>query len=197
MSQTKASFRLPLSEPSLDFLDSLGFAWELVTESESESNKQKFVLRELDNQHELIFELNDYGSHPIATMAPNALLCARARNDDPFSPYWNIWMKSVEPLLRLIVKHDIHAPESCIQADEKVQKGYCYTPVPVYTMKQTLESMEYPDLLKFYHSIPETPKRRGLTKDRVSLIRRLMKLKAAPYQSMYGYGEKAQTYGFF
>jgi len=163
-------------------VNSLGFrAWDCfathernlgITHAEDIAYPKKRIFREFETKHEIIFSIEDTTGGAVVTMdlSPVALRWTN-KAQKTSGAFWNVWMQFAEELHRLITIHEV---QPFIDAEEEARDA-------AHEAKVTLlEEMDYASLLQFYNACPDAPKRRGLKKDRESLVRRLAKLGAFP-----------------
>jgi len=157
---TTATFTRNISQPTLDYLNSLPFEmWDCfqtpernlgITEYADIERPTQRIFRDFESKHEIRFTVNTDG-----------VVSVNLRGAGVWTPY------AVE-LQLLIMLHDVKFPNT---------PTYDEVQVAAYEAKVAqLSSMEYADLVRLYNSVPEAPKRRGLKKDRASLVRRLAKI---------------------
>lgn len=151
-----AFFLRDLSQPTREHLNSLPFKiWDRfhtdkrnldVTHHNDIDKPTRLVFREFDSRYELTFTVNDAG---VVTMH-------KFNN--------NMWAPFADKLHSLLSLHDVQfstsLPSTEDACDEKIAK---------------LINMEYADLYKLYRA-SYTFHRRGMKKDRASLVRRLSKI---------------------
>ena len=157
---TTATFTRNISQSTLKYLNSLPFkTWDCfqtpernlgITEYADIERPTQRIFRDFESKHEIRFTVNTDG-----------VVSVNLRGAGVWTPY------AVE-LTRLLMLHDVKHPNTPTYAEAQSA---------AHEAKVTeLSSMEYADLVRLYNSVPEAPKRRGLKKDRASLVRRLAKI---------------------
>ena len=174
MTTAPATFTRNISQPTLEYLNSLPFkTWdcfqtpgrnlEVMHYANIERPKQR-IFREFESGHEIRFTVNNNGTVSMSTVSMLNYENENAAN------VRNVWTPFAIELHSLLLRYDVQNPAAPTKSEEeKAQAAYD-------AKVARLEGLDYAILYKIYNAIEAAPKRRGLKKDRASLVRRLAKI---------------------